>query len=1182
MARIMPRVQCLRTSYIHTQRRWQMTATEPAKLAQVSLKDKYDIEYDGKVYLTGIQSLIRLPLIQKMMDRQAGLKTGGFICGYRGSPLAGYDTEIWKNEKTLNENDIHFMNGVNEDLAATAIWGTQQNGLYRDSEYDGVFGIWYGKGPGVDRTGDAFKHANMAGTSPHGGVLVLAGDDHLCKSSTLPHQSELSLMDCNIPVLNPANLQETIDFGLYGIAMSRYSGCWVSLKTTAEAMDSSANIHVNPSRLNIKEPDDKPAIAVHIRLTEESLLAQESRMPAKLEAVSNFWRVNKLDREVTNISPGKHRIGIATTGKSYLDVLEALAMLGLDSLDKISDAGISIYKVGMVWPLEPVNIKKWVESHGSPVIVVEEKRSLIEFQLKNILYNGTQTPVCGKMDFEDKEELFPYIGDLSPAYIASSLQKICPDIFAEHSHNAKVPCLKEPAMRRLPYFCAGCPHNTSTKIPEDSRAVAGIGCSYMSLWMDRNTFTWTHMGAEGVTWLGQAQFSKTKHVFANMGDGTYNHSGSLAIRQAVVSGYNITYKILYNDAIAMTGGQPNGGFSPVQIAQQLKAEGVGRVVIVSDDITKYASSPVESVHRDGLNAVQKELRDTPGVTAIIYEQTCAAEKRRRRKRGTFPDPPKRVFINSDVCEGCGDCGVQSNCVAVKPLETALGRKRVIDQSSCNKDYSCVKGFCPSFVTVLGGSVKKISKPSGTGDAMLALDKDLEEPVLPTPSEGQPWNTLICGIGGTGIVTTSAILGMAAHKSGMEVKVLDQVGLAQKGGAVVSHVRIAQPGTEVHTCGIGQGATDLLLACDGVTASDPKNLYRCAPERTNVVLNEETQLTGAFASNPDLQYPAADLESAIDEFSTSLAKAPMSMLSRTLLGDSIATNMFALGYAYQQGLVPVSQDAIFSAIDLNGVAANMNKEAFLWGRRTAAFPERVATMTSDLAPETDVEDDRKSFFNRASLDDIVKDRMRRLTEYQNESLAVKYKTAVEKVKAAEEPLQSERLSIAVAQYYFKLLAYKDEYEVGRLMSSPAFQKRLNSTFEGDYKLQFHLAAPLVATKNPDTGLPEKRTFGSWMMPVFGALSKFKFLRGTPLDLFGLQEERQIERGLIKDYEEFLDIITSEAALTDSTLDGAIELAELPNQIRGFGHVKQRNIESAQARREELLRVWFGKSDVADSI
>ncbi|HET7134655.1 MAG TPA: indolepyruvate ferredoxin oxidoreductase family protein, partial [Casimicrobiaceae bacterium] len=934
-------------------------AVSAVALRDVTLDDKYELG-TGRVFLTGVQALVRLLILQRQRDSQAGLNTGGFVSGYRGSPLGGLDQALWKAQKFLDRARIKFQPGLNEDLAATAIWGTQQVTMYKDANVDGVFAMWYGKGPGVDRCGDVFKHANFAGTSKHGGVLVLAGDDHAAKSSTLPHQSDHQFSAAMMPVLYPSSVQEILDLGLHGWAMSRYSGCWVGFKCVSDTVESSASVDGDASHVEIIVPDDfpLPPDGVSIRWP-DAFLATEARMQDyKIYAALHYCRVNKLNRIVVD-SP-KPRLGIITSGKSYLDVRQALDDLGITEADA-AEIGIRVYKVAMPWPLEPEGVRNFAEGLDE-ILVVEEKRQIVEYQLKEQLYNwrdDVRPRVVGK--FDEKGEwvrphgdwLLPPHAELTPAMIARVIAQRIQRLELHPRHmerirrrvdfiNQKERALAKPkiSLTRMPYFCSGCPHNTSTKVPEGSRASAGIGCHVMAIWMDRSTSTFTHMGGEGVPWIGQAPFTDEKHVFANLGDGTYYHSGLLAIRAAVAAGVNITYKILYNDAVAMTGGQPvDGPLSPRDIAAQCAAEGVAKIVVVTDQPDKYPAryftDDIEIHHRDDLDDVQKQLREVTGTTILLYDQTCAAEKRRRRKRGTFPDPAKRVVINELVCEGCGDCGVKSNCVSVAPVETEFGRKRTIDQSSCNKDYSCVNGFCPSFVTVNGGKLRKPKKAESVDFS------HLPEPTR--ASTANPYGMLVTGIGGTGVVTIGALLGMAAHLEGKGVSVLDMTGLAQKNGAVVSHVRIADRPEQLHATRIAAGEAKLVLACDILTGIGNEALAKMQKGVTKALVNTSLVMPAQFTREPDLAFPTGSMEQEIrDAVSPGDAEfLDATKLATGLMGDSIATNLFMVGYAYQRGLLPIGEAAILRAVELNGAAVESNKQSFYWGRLAAVEPERVA-------------------------------------------------------------------------------------------------------------------------------------------------------------------------------------------------------------------------------------------------
>jgi indolepyruvate ferredoxin oxidoreductase len=1138
-------------------------------LLPVSLDDKYDLG-NNRIFVTGFQALVRLCMMQKERDRRAGLNTAGYVSGYRGSPLGTLDQQFMRAGKRLKASDILFHAGTNEDLAATALVGTQNAELRGEGKFDGVFGMWYGKGPGVDRSGDAFRHANFAGTSKHGGVIALMGDDHTAESSTTAHQSEYHFIDVMIPILNPAGVQEIMDYGLYGWAMSRFTGAWTALKCMHETVESTAIVDGSLDRVKIIIPDDfqMPPGGLNIRLG-DTVLGQEARLhDFKRDAMLAFVRANKLNRMIC--SGGRNpKVGVITVGKSYLDVRQALDELGLDEV-KCNNLGLRLYKVGCPWPISRLDLMEFAQGLEL-IIVVEEKRSLIEVQVREELYGTANQPICiGKKD-ERGNWLFPVKGALDSNDVAICIG----DRLLNHVRNdelaARVARLKE-AQRvlaetedvavRIPYFCSGCPHNSSTVVPEGSRAYAGIGCHYMAQWMDRSTSGYTQMGAEGANWIGEAPFSKRGHVFQNLGDGTYNHSGSLAVRAAIQAGVNITYKILFNDAVAMTGGQRNDGNITVpQIAAEMAAEGAKRVVVVTDEPWKYPSGtkwpPGLTIHhRDDLQEVQKELAEVPGCTVLIYDQTCAAEKRRRRKRGQFPDPDKRVVINELVCEGCGDCGVKSNCVSVQPLETEFGRKRTIDQSACNKDFSCLKGFCPSFVTVEGAKLKR-----GQGVELPA--DTLPSPAL--PAIDKTFSMIVTGIGGTGIVTIGAILGMAAHLEGKGVGIIDMAGLAQKGGAVASHIRFANSPEDIHAIRVGARSADLVLGGDMVVAGGKKVLAAVKPGTTSMVINLAEVLPGEFTRNPEFSLPTERLKRTI----TGLAGAAhthfvdASKLSTALLGQSLGANMFMLGYAYQIGTLPISAESIEKAIEMNGEAVAMNHAAFRWGRRAAVDLAAVEA----LARPASVDPVRQV---SKSLDEMVARRVEFLTAYQNAAYAERYRRRVAAAKAAEAakaPGQS-GFAEAVARYLFKLMAYKDEYEVARLYADPAFLTQVKSEVDGDnLRFTFHLAPPLLARRNKTTGEPRKMSFGPWMMKVFGVLAKLKILRGTVLDPFGYTAERRTERQLVRDYEALLDDVIAQLSPDNHHL--AVGLAVIPEKIRGFGPVKMRHLKAAKADEATLL-------------
>ncbi|WP_305806018.1 indolepyruvate ferredoxin oxidoreductase family protein [Stenotrophomonas sp. YIM B06876] len=1218
----------------------ELTSPSSANTPSIGVRDHdYTLEHkytrtDGRIYLSGVQALVRLPLMQQLRDSAAGLNTGGFISGYRGSPLGGFDLELWRARKHLEAAKVKFVPGLNEDLGATMVWGTQQTNLFPGAKVDGVFGMWYGKGPGVDRCGDVFKHANAAGTSQHGGVLALAADDHACRSSTLPHGSEDEFVSAMMPVLNPAGVQDILDMGLLGWAMSRYTGRWTGFKTIAETVESSASVDVNPFARQILLPEDfeMPHGGLNIRWPDPPM-EQEMRLHRyAVKAAQAFARANQIDRVVMD-SPHA-RLGIVTTGKSYLDVLQALEYLGLDAR-ACADIGIRVYKVGMTWPLEPVGIARFAQGLED-IVVVEEKKAFIERQMKEQFYNwpasaGPRPSIVGKYD-EAGEWILPSTGELTPATIAGVIGRRIQRFFNTESIEQRLRWMdeKEAEMAlpraqfpRVPHYCSGCPHNTSTQVPEGSRALAGIGCHYMVTWMDRSTDTFTHMGGEGVTWAGQASFTDTGHVFQNLGDGTYFHSGSLAVRQAIAAGVNITYKILYNDAVAMTGGQPvDGTLSVPQIAHQMRAEGVATIVLVSEDLSRWNRREdfppgVEFHDRAELDAVQKRLREVKGTSILIYEQTCATEKRRRRKRGKLVDPPKRVMVNSLVCEGCGDCGQKSFCVSVLPKETEFGRKRQIDQSNCNKDFSCTTGFCPSFVTVHGGKPRKGSRSGASG-----LLDNLPAPNFRSTLE-QPWNILITGVGGTGVVTIGALLGMAGHLEGKGASVLDQTGLAQKGGAVTTHIRIARTPEDIHAVRIAAGEADLVLGCDMVVVNDYWALSKVRAERSQVVLNTYEAMPGTFTTRPDMQFPAADIIAgvrvALGGRDPILLDA--TQLATALLGDAIAANLFILGFAWQQGLVPVSFEALMRAVELNGAAIEMNQQAFAWGRLAAVDPQAVQQAAGLVhnthtpaertpgalhklppgdwegnewgataaprnpgnepevrgLPSSDPQPAATAFAAlddahlSRSLDELIARRSSFLTDYQDAAYAGRYRRLVDAVRQAEQRLApgSTALTEAVARYFFKLMAYKDEYEVARLYTSGDFRRQVERQFEGDYQIRFHLAPPLLAKRDAQ-GRLQKKEYGPWMFKAFGLLARLKGLRGGRFDVFGYTAERRGERQLIADYEQTLQELLG--TLDAGRLSLAVDIASSPEHIRGYGHVKEAHLHEAKAREATLLATW----------
>ncbi|MBV9996041.1 MAG: indolepyruvate ferredoxin oxidoreductase family protein [Caulobacteraceae bacterium] len=1133
--------------------------------ADVTLDDKYALE-EGRVFITGVQALIRVLLDQRRLDRRAGLSTAGFLSGYRGSPLGGLDQQAHRAAEHLKAQDIVFKEGLNEDLAATAVWGSQQANLFPRARYDGVFGMWYGKAPGVDRSGDAFKHANFAGIWPKGGVVAVAGDDHSCKSSTLPSQSEFAFQDFEMPVLAPADVQEVLDFGLLGYALSRFSGLWVGLVALADMMDSGVTIEVGPGRRQYRPPPGfaMPAGGLGIRLKDQPLDKERRLRLHKLPAALAFARANQIDRQV--LGGPRRRLGIAAHGQAFSDVMEALSAMELGHAEA-ADLGLAVYKVGMPWPLEPTGIRAFARGLET-LMVVEHKRPLLEGQIRAALYDlpaHAHPKIVGKVD-EQGHPLLSELGSLSVAEVALALaDRLPPGPHMErvHAFLDRVSAAGMAAVTlgaeqiRKPFFCSGCPHNTSTRLPEGSRALAGIGCHYMASFSDPQTDLTSHMGGEGLSWAGASPFTEEPHVFVNLGDGTYGHSGSLAIRGSIAMGSHITYKLLYNDAVAMTGGQrPESGFTVAQITRQLAAEGVKKIVVVAEDPGRYARAsdlaPGVSVHpRSALMRVQRELREAPGVTVLIYDQVCANEKRRRRKRGTLAPAPRRVFINPLVCEGCGDCSAASHCVSIEPLMTEFGRKRRIDQSTCNQDYSCLKGFCPSFVTLEGAHNAHAPKLAAlTAESTPLPDIEAFEGVK---------NIVFTGVGGTGVTTTASILAMAAHIDGRAASVVDMTGLAQKGGAVFSHVRIG--GTAVTPVGgrVPAASAHVLVACDLLVAAGPEALALYAKDRTIACGNGDLQPTADFVADRDARFDASAMARRIGAAVKRYESCPAVSLAEQKLGDAIFANMIMLGFAWQRGLVPVSSRALYRAIRLNGVDDETNLQAFELGRIAAARPTEAApSKESGLDPET------------MPLETLIGRRAAELEAYQNRAYAQRYRGRLEKVRAAEAAVGGRgALTRAAAIGLFKLMAYKDEYEVARLYADGRFGAALKETFAGG-KAKVWLSPPLLAPKDPE-GRPRKIAFGGWMLDIaFPLLAKLKVLRGGPFDLFGASAERRLERQLIADYEAGLDRLL--VGLTSERLPLAARIAAVPDAIRGFGHVKAAAVATAKAQEARLWAEW----------
>ncbi|WP_269631841.1 indolepyruvate ferredoxin oxidoreductase family protein [Pelomonas sp. BJYL3] len=1149
----------------------------------------------GQVFLTGTQALVRLLLAQKALDERSGLKTAGFVSGYRGSPLGMVDQQLWKAKKFLDAAQVNFLPAINEDLAATACLGVQRVALDPKRTVDGVFAMWYGKGPGVDRSGDALKHGNVYGTSTQGGVLVVCGDDHGCVSSSTPHQSDLALQAWSMPIVHPANVAEYLEFGLYGWALSRFSGAWVGFKAISEVVESGMTVDLDRVPLDFEHPVDYVAPTnLHIRQVDLPSLDLESRLAHKLDAVLAFAKLNSIDKHI--VTSPRATLGIVTVGKAHYDFMEVLRRLDLDP-NALAAAGVRVYKVGLVFPLEPTRMREFAQGL-TDMLVIEEKAPVVERQIKELLYHlpDAQRPrVVGKTD-EHGAAVLSALGELRPsrimATVADWLARLNPALDRRHLVvDFLTPCLlsnEADGVRRQPYFCSGCPHNTSTKLPEGSRALAGIGCHFMASWMERGTSGLIQMGAEGVDWAAHSRFTTEKHVFQNLGDGTYYHSGYLAIRQAIAARANITYKILYNDAVAMTGGQPVDGTTSVpQIARQVEAEGVKRLAVVSDEPEKYLGHeslfpPKTTFHpRADLDAVQRELREIEGVTVLIYDQTCAAEKRRRRKKGEFYDPPKRVFINEAVCEGCGDCGQASNCLSVVPVETDWGRKRAIEQSSCNKDFSCVNGFCPSFVSVHGAQLKK-----KVGSGFTAADLAREISAIQPPAAWQwtgPFDMLVTGVGGTGVVTVGALVSMAAHLEGKQASVLDFMGFAQKGGSVLSFVRVAPTQDLLNQVRIDTQQADVLLACDMVVGASPDALGTVKPGRTVILANTHELPTAAFVRNPDASLQGqgllAKMQHAVGGSDELLDTIDAQSIAQTLMGDTMPSNIIMLGACWQRGLIPVSFAALMRAIELNGVAVDGNKTAFALGRLAIAAPEalrRLAGQPDGTPVQLLLGQDKLD-----GEDGLINRRLRFLTDYQDAAYAQRYLALVQEIRLAEGRLgelgQGERLSKAVARYLAKLMAIKDEYEVARLYTDGRFEQALKEQFQSFDRLSFHMAPPLVSKPGAD-GRAKKIELGSWTFAALKVLAKFKGLRGGWLDVFGKTEERRMERQLLADYEQLLrrEILPLlQPGLEKPRYELMLALARLPEKIRGYGHVKLANVVTARAQWKDLLDRLQGK-------
>ena len=1069
---------------------------------EISLSDKYELR-EGKIFLTGVQALVRLPLIQKDLDEQNNLNTGGFISGYKGSPLGGYDLELDRAQKYLQEKSIHHQAGINEELGATAVWGSQQGEFKDRGKKDGVFGIWYGKGPGMDRSMDVFKHANAAGSSKYGGVLAVAGDDHAAKSSTLPHQSDHNFMSAFMPFLYPSGVEEIVRYGLLGFAMSRYSGCWTGFKIVSDVADSGKRYDVGVEQSPIIIPNEE-FLGEYRDLSRNILYSDTPReqdyrlQRSKGFAAQEFVRANNIDYSIWKSD--ESRLGIITSGKSYNDVREALRWLGIDE-SRAKKLGLCIYKVGMPWPLEPQGVREFCEGLES-ILLVEEKRELIEHQVKWQLYNWKDTvrpTVVGKQD-ENGDWLLPAENDLPLQTIVEAISKRLHKITGDSELLERLEWFKRrnefqeqtiAPIQRKPFFCSGCPHNSSLKLPEGKRALGGIGCHYMAVESVEGTEFFTQMGGEGTPWIGIAPFSKEEHIFANLGDGTYKHSGILAIRAALDANVNITYKILYNDAVAMTGGQEIGDNWNVEgTVKQMLAEGVKKVSILSEDPSRHkhlACKEVKSLHRDSIITEQEELSKYQGVSVLIFDQTCAAEKRRKRKRGLMEDPVKRVVINPEVCEGCGDCSIQSSCVSIEPLETSLGRKRKINQSNCNKDYTCIKGFCPSFVTV---------------DAQLKSDTVFREiGDLPDPERNinnEISNIMLTGIGGTGVLTISAILAYAAHFEDKDSSVMDMTGLAQKGGAVWSHIKIYEKGIKPFSQKISPGSADLLLACDAVVGTKPEIQEVVSDEKTTTVINNNTIPVSDFVTDRELDFKDNEVLEMITKTTKKVASSvPAIKISEVLSGDAIGTNMVMLGSAYQNGLIPLKAENIVNAIKLNGVGIERNIYNFNLGRLYVIDPENE--LFDFLS---------KDKIRELGFEELYEDRLSRIEKYDQRVVKdfQKTKEGIDSLLSTE--VDSERLNIDAIKELYRVFAIKDEYEVAK-MHLETTSNVLDGQFKDWKNLSFYLSPPMLSfIKDKRTGRPRKiKVPGYIAIPMFKLLRSLSFLRGTIFDPLNLTSDRR---------------------------------------------------------------------------
>ncbi|NKB99964.1 MAG: indolepyruvate ferredoxin oxidoreductase family protein [Pseudomonadales bacterium] len=1139
------------------------------KRLDMTLDDRLTVE-EGWVYMTGMQALVRLPVQQRIRDIARGLDTAGFISGYRGSPLGRYDMELWNTQETLESYNIVFKAGVNEDLAATAAWGSQYVGTFPGATVDGVFSIWYGKAPGMDRSMDALRHANMAGTSPLGGSLLLVGDDHGAKSSTLTCYSDFNFVSAGIPLLAPSNAQEVLDFGLQGIAMSRHSGLLCGIKLVTDVIEGGGSIYVGPNSPEIVTPDAKEGLSIQ---TFTPFVQQEEVLyEHRIDEALIYARQNKLNA-ITQNTPGA-TLGIVAASKAYQDLSQALRALGVSDAD-LGSIGLKVLKVGMVWPLDDQIVREFAQGLDT-ILVVEEKRPLLEDQIRSILYGEPKAPsIVGKF-FDGQtyatnrgDQAFPNSGEINPSTIVRVLSKtalnVDPNCGVSLPNFPDKPAAGTVSPIRSPSFCAGCPHGRSTQVVEGSRALAGIGCHSMAMFVDPSTTnTISHMGGEGAMWIGQQPFTDEKHVFTNMGDGTYYHSGFMAIRAAVAADLPITYKLLVNGFMSMTGGQPiEGELSIDQIIGELYAEGVRKITLVSDEPEKYDTQKlpgyVDIYPRTKLELVQKDLREYDNVSVLIYEQPCATERRRLRKRGKWEDPDKRVFINPSVCEGCGDCGAVSNCMAIEPLETEFGRKRQINQSSCNKDFSCVEGFCPSLVTIEGATPKK----SEAGPNVRSFP-EVPEPIL--PSIDGSWSVLVAGIGGTGVVTIGQTLAVAAHADGLFSSNLDVTGLAQKYGAVLSHIKIANDPVQLNSTRIATGEADALIGADIIVSAGDEVLATLVPGQSNGVVSTHLIPTAEFARNPDWNIDERILIQRLDQaLEGKLLKLDSILLAERILGDAVYANTLLLGAAWQLGAIPVSLEALVHALDLNGVAVEMNIRAFALGRYAAHDLEGALALIQGSASH-----DKEA---TPDLDSLIERRVEFLTQYQNVELANKYRQLVDQVRRKEADLSTDlTVTHEVARYYFKVLAHKDEWEVARLYADPTFTKTLAEKFDGDLKLTFHVGGWPFGQKVPDSKKVIKRAVGGWMMSAFKLMASLRGLRGSWLDPFRNSNDAQAARALIKQYES--DIAKILDTLSPHNLEAATRLAAIPDQIRGYGHVREEHATRAATARSLCLAELLG--------